>query len=294
MKKHENISSQIFDVFNVLIMLFVCMITVYPLIYLVSKSFSSTEFVKANMVYLFPRGFNIEAYKEAINNALFWVAYKNTVIYTVFGTFVNLAMTVSLAYGLSRPYLIFHKQITFLIILTMFFSGGLIPGFILVKTLKIYNTIWAVILPGAISTYNMIIVRTYIKSLPESIIESVRVDGGNDLQIFFKIIIPLSMPVIATIGLFYAVGHWNSYFSAMIYLKDTSKYPVQLVLKEMIVDQNLQGMSNIVTENDAMQRPTSEMLTAASIVIVVLPMLVIYPFVQRFFVKGVMIGSVKG
>lgn len=269
-------------------------ICIYPLIYLISKSLSSVEFVRANMVYLYPRGFNIDSYKEVLKNGLFWIAYKNTIIYTVVGTVLNLLLSTSMAYCLSRKNLIFRKGITMMVIITMFFGGGLIPNFLLIKWLNLYDTMWSLILPGLISTYNMIIVRTYIKTIPEEIIESVRVDGGNDLQIFAKIILPLSKPVIATVGLFYAIGHWNSYFNAMIYLKTKVKYPVQLVLKEMIVDQDLQSIAAGAYESMNQQPPTSEMLIAASIVITLIPVLIVYPFVQRYFVKGIMIGSVKG
>ena len=177
-------------------------ICIYPLIYLISKSLSSVEFVRANMVYLYPRGFNIDSYKEVLKNGLFWIAYKNTIIYTVVGTVLNLLLSTSMAYCLSRKNLIFRKGITMMVIITMCFGGGLIPNFLLIKWLNLYDTMWSLILPGLISTYNMIIVRTYIKTIPEEIIESVRVDGGNDLQIFAKIILPLSKPVIATVGLF--------------------------------------------------------------------------------------------
>lgn len=294
MKQNESFASRVFDVINVLVMFVIIAICIYPLIYLISKSLSSVEFVRANMVYLYPRGFNIDSYKEVLKNGLFWIAYKNTIIYTVVGTVLNLLLSTSMAYCLSRKNLIFRKGITMMVIITMFFGGGLIPNFLLIKWLNLYDTMWSLILPGLISTYNMIIVRTYIKTIPEEIIESVRVDGGNDLQIFAKIILPLSKPVIATVGLFYAIGHWNSYFNAMIYLKTKVKYPVQLVLKEMIVDQDLQSIAAGAYESMNQQPPTSEMLIAASIVITLIPVLIVYPFVQRYFVKGIMIGSVKG
>lgn len=270
------------------------LVTLYPILYLVAKSLSSVEYVKANMVYLLPKGLNFSAYQQVLENELFLIAYKNTIIYTVLGTVINLVMTTSLAFCLSRKNLIFRKTITVLVVCTMFFAGGLIPNFLLINWLGMYNTIWSLVLPGAISTYNMIIVRTYMESIPEEIIESVRIDGGNDLNIFTKIIIPLSIPTIATIGLFYAVGHWNSYFSAMTYLNDKTKYPVQLILKEMIVEQDMQGMSTGAFDVVSEQPPSSEMLVSASIVVVLIPVLAVYPFVQRFFVKGIMLGSVKG
>lgn len=294
MKQQEGIGSRIFDGINIGIMVVIIAVSIYPLIYLISKSLSGVEYVKANLVYLYPRGFNLDAYRDVIKNTLFWISYKNTIVYTVIGTVLNLAFTSSMAFCLSRRELLFRKTITMLVIFTMFFGGGLIPNFLLVKWLGMYDTMWSLILPGTISTYNMIIVRTYMKTIPEDVIESVRIDGGNELQIFYKIILPLSKPVLATIGLFYAIGHWNSYFNAMIYLKTNIKFPVQLVLKEMIVDQNMQSVSTAAYESLNQQPLTSEMLVAASIVITLIPVLIIYPFVQKFFVKGIMIGSVKG
>ncbi len=294
MKQQEGIGSRIFDGINIGIMVVIIAVSIYPLIYLISKSLSGVEYVKANLVYLYPRGFNLDAYRDVIKNTLFWISYKNTIVYTVIGTVLNLAFTSSMAFCLSRRELLFRKTITMLVIFTMFFGGGLIPNFLLVKWLGMYDTMWSLILPGTISTYNMIIVRTYMKTIPEDVIESVRIDGGNELQIFYKIILPLSKPVLATIGLFYAIGHWNSYFNAMIFLKTNIKFPVQLVLKEMIVDQNMQSVSTAAYESLNQQPLTSEMLVAASIVITLIPVLIIYPFVQKFFVKGIMIGSVKG
>lgn len=294
MKQQEGLGSRIFDGINIGIMVVIIAVSIYPLIYLISKSLSGVEYVKANMVYLYPRGFNLDAYQDVIKNTLFWISYKNTIVYTVIGTVLNLAFTASMAFCLSRRELLFRKTITMLVIFTMFFGGGLIPNFLLVKWLGLYDTMWSLILPGTISTYNMIIVRTYMKTIPEDVIESVRIDGGNELQIFYKIILPLSKPVLATIGLFYAIGHWNSYFNAMIYLKTNIKFPVQLVLKEMIVDQNMQSVSAAAYESLNQQPLTSEMLIAASIVITLIPVLIVYPFVQKFFVKGIMIGSVKG
>ena len=181
-----------------------------------------------------------------------------------------------------------------LVVFTMFFSGGLIPNFLLVKNLHIYNTIWAVLLPGAINTYNMIIVRTFMQQLPEEILESGRIDGANDLQLFSKIVLPLSKPSLATIGLYYAVDHWNAYFYPMLYLKDKSKYPLQVLLKEMIVDEDLSSLSQGAAEIVGNMQPTSDMLMGASIIIALIPILCVYPFVQKYFVQGVMIGSVKG
>lgn len=192
LKQKEGLGSKIFDGINIGVMVIIIAISIYPLIYLISKSLSSVEYVKANLVYLYPRGFNLDAYRDVIKNTLFWISYKNTIVYTVIGTVLNLAFTASMAFCLSRRELLFRKTITMLVIFTMFFGGGLIPNFLLVKWLGLYDTMWSLILPGTISTYNMIIVRTYMKTIPEDVIESVRIDGGNELQIFYKIILPLS------------------------------------------------------------------------------------------------------
>lgn len=283
-----------FEVTNTFIMILIICITLYPLMYVIAVSLSSTEYVQAGIVKIIPKGFNFGAYLEVMDNRFFWNAYKNTLVYTVIGTAINLAFTCTLAFCLSRKELIFRDQISLLVVFTMFFSGGLIPNFLLVSWLGMYNSIWAIVLPGAISTYNMIIVRTYMQGLPEEIFESVRIDGGNDLQIYTKIVIPLSKPVIATIGLFYCVGHWNSYFGPMIYLKDRALYPLQIILREMIVEQSFQDMGGELAEAFGQSPPTSEMLISASIIIALIPILCVYPFIQKYFVKGVMIGSLKG
>lgn len=294
MVEDKSIKSRTFDAFNIILMGFIIIITVYPLVYVLALSLSSTEYVQAGLVKVFPKGFNLDAYNQVFGDKYFWIAYKNTIIYTVLGTTLNLFMTATFAFALSRKNLIYRKQITMLVVFTMFFSGGLIPNFILMKWLGIYNSMWAIILPGAINTYNMIIVRTYMQGLPEEIFESARIDGANDIQLFAKIVMPLSKPVLATIGLYYAVDHWNAYFYPMLYLKDKKRYPLQVLLKEMIVEQDFSSMSQGAAEVMGAIPPTSDMLVGASIIIALIPILCVYPFIQRYFVKGVMIGSLKG
>ena len=207
MVKDKSLSAKTFNVINGILMAIVIIITLYPLVYVLALSLSSSEYVQAGMVSLVPRGFNIEAYKQVFADNHFWKSYGNTIVYTVLGTALNLAFTSTMAFALSRRDLIGRKPLNMLVVFTMFFSGGLIPNFLLVKNLHIYNTIWAVLLPGAINTYNMIIVRTFMQQLPEEILESGRIDGANDLQLFSKIVLPLSKPSLATIGLYYAVDH---------------------------------------------------------------------------------------
>ena len=288
MVEDKSIGSKVFNVINGIIMAVIIAVTVYPLLYVLALSLSSAEYVQAGLVNLIPKGFNLQAYKQVLGDEYFWKSYGNTVLYTVVGTTINLVLTSTFAFCLSRKNLIFRKQLTVLIIFTMFFSGGIIPNFILVKNLGIYNTMWAVVLPGAINTYNMIIVRTFMQQLPEEIFESGRIDGANDLQLFAKIVVPLSKPALATIGLYYAVDHWNAY------LKDKVNYPLQVLLKEMLVEQDFSNMSQSAAEIMGNIQPTTDMLMGASIVIALIPILCVYPFIQRYFVQGVMIGSLKG
>lgn len=294
MVEDKSIGAKVFNVVNGIIMAVIIAITVYPLLYVLALSLSSAEYVQAGLVNLIPKGFNLQAYKQVLGDEYFWKSYGNTVLYTVVGTTINLLLTSTFAFCLSRKNLIFRKQLTALIVFTMFFSGGIIPNFILVKNLGIYNTMWAVVLPGAINTYNMIIVRTFMQQLPEEIFESGRIDGANDLQLFAKIVLPLSKPALATIGLYYAVDHWNAYFYPMLYLKDKVHYPLQVLLKEMLVEQDFSNMSQSAAEIMGNIQPTTDMLMGASIVIALIPILCVYPFIQRYFVQGVMIGSLKG
>lgn len=294
MVKDKSLSAKTFNVINGILMAIVIAITLYPLLYVLALSLSSAEYVQAGLVSLFPKGFNVEAYRQVFADSHFWRSYANTIVYTVLGTAINLVLTSTMAFCLSRRDLIGRKPLNMLVVFTMFFSGGLIPNFLLVKSLHLYNTIWAIVLPGAINTYNMIIVRTFMQQLPEEILESGRIDGANDLQLFSKIVLPLSKPALATIGLYYAVDHWNAYFYPMLYLKDKNKYPLQVLLKEMIVDEDLSNLSQSAAEIMGNIQPTSDMLMGASIIIALIPILCVYPFVQKYFVQGVMIGSVKG
>ncbi len=280
-----------FELANGLLMLAIVAATIYPFLFVVAVSLSSAEHVMANRVVLIPMGWTTAAYREVFANSLFWVAYRNTVIYTCVGTMINLALTCTLAYAISRPELPLRRLITFLIVLTIYFHGGLITTFIVVRSLGMYNTIWAVVLPFAVTTYNLLIVRTYIQGIPEEIIDSVRIDGGNDFQILGRLILPLSKPVIATVGLFYAVGHWNHYFWPMVLLKEKARQPLQVILRDMIIEHNLIGQ--LGTSDEIRFSFTAETLIAASIVVAVVPILCVYPFIQRYFVKGAMLGSLK-
>ncbi len=273
MVQDKSFGAKVFHIVNGTLMALIVAVTMYPLLYVLALSLSSAEYVQAGMVKLLPKGLNLQAYKMVFGDDSFWQCYGNTILYTVVGTAINLFMTATFAFCLSRKYLVFRKPLTVLIVFTMFFSGGMIPNFILVKNLQLYNTMWAIVLPGAINTYNMIIVRTFMEQLPEEIFESARIDGANDIQMFTKIVIPLSKPSLATIGLYYAMAHWNAYFNPMIYLKDKAKYPLQVLLKEMLVEQDFSNMSAGAAEIMGNIQPTSDMMMGASIIVALIPIL---------------------
>lgn len=219
-----------------------------------------------------------------------WTGYKNTLFTIVVGLCFNLTLTAIGAYFLTRKNTLWHKPVMVMILITMYFSGGMVPSFLLVRQLGMYNTLWSIIIPNAISTYNMILLRSYFSTIPESLVESVYIDGGSHGTILFKIFIPLSLPAMAVMVLYYGVGHWNTYFNAMIYLQDRSKYTLQLILKDMLI----QGSNLDVDEQDAEYQQVVESIKGAMVIVSTVPILCIYPFLQKYFVGGIMIGSLKG
>jgi putative aldouronate transport system permease protein len=267
----------------------------YPFLFVLAASLSSGSAVSRGMTGIIPQGFNLRAYAEVIKFDNIWIGYRNTILYTVAGTFLNLTLTIAGAYPLSRKKFYGKRVFTFFIAATMFFSGGLIPTYLVMRSYRLLNTFWIMILPGAINTWNLIIMRTFFQSIPDELEEAGVIDGCNDIQALFKIFLPLSLPSVMTIGMFYAVGHWNSWFNAFIYLRDYDRFPVQLWLR-MIVLQN--QVNDIVSTNvvlDANQENLiSETIKYAVIIVTALPILCIYPFIQKYFVKGVMVGSIKG
>jgi putative aldouronate transport system permease protein len=291
MKVKEAASEKLFLGFIVLMLILTIATTLYPFIYVISMSVSNPVYVIQQSVWLFPKGFSMGAYKLIFENKEIWQSYYNTIWYTVIGTAINLAVTIFAAYPLSRRTFFARNYIMFFIVFTMFFSGGIIPSFMLVKYLGLYDTKWAIILPAAISTWNLIIARSFFQSIPDSLQESARIDGCNDLGILFRIVLPLSMPIIAVIGLFSAVGFWNSYFSAMIYLPSPKNHPLQIYLMKIVV----QNSQQFVGASQGYERVLyTAQLKYGIIVVAVLPIICVYPFLQRYFVKGVMIGAVKG
>lgn len=269
----------------------VAFLTVYPMVYAFSMSISSPEAVLRRSVWFLPDGFSLGAYVLVFRDGTVLRAYYNTVLYTVLGTAINVVMTMLAAYPLSRKGFVLRRPLLMMIVLTMFFSGGLVPLFIVVSKLGLYNTIWAMVLPGAVSAWLVLVARTFLSEIPESLVESARIDSAGEFLVLTRIIVPVSGPILATLTLFYAVGHWNDYFSALIFLKSGELAPLQVFLMRTLIlmsQQFAQGVNTGIERSMAI-----EQFKFAAIVVSVLPILCIYPFLQRYFVKGVMVGSLK-
>ncbi len=292
--KKQSKGDKVFDVINHIILITLLIAVLYPLYFIVIASVSDPNAVSNGNVWLWPKGFNMDGYKEIFKNEGIWMGYKNTIIYTVIGTSVNMTLTIPAAYALSRKNLPGRNIIMGLITFTMFFGGGLIPTYLLVNKLGINNTMWALILPGAISVYNLIVSRSYFaSSIPEELHEAAEVDGCTEFKFFFKIALPLAKPIIGVIVLMYAVAHWNSYFNALIYIRDRGKYPLQVILREILIQQ--EAAVGFGDASSAMeQQKLADMLKYGVIIVSSLPILCVYPFIQKYFTKGLMIGAVKG
>ena len=293
MRMRKSLGETVFDLGNHTFMIGLIFVTLYPLLYVALASISEpTPLMQYRGLLLRPLGFTVEAYRRVFLNPMILLGYRNTLLYVVAGTTINLLLTCLGAYGLSRRNVLLRNPIMFLIVFTMFFSGGLVPTYLLVgNTLGLVDTPWAIILPGAINTWNLIIMRTAFQSIPEALEEAARIDGANDFTILFRIILPLSMPVVAVMILFYSVAHWNSWFPAMIYLRTRELYPLQLILREILVVSSLETMTAGIASGDV--EPIGETIKYATIVVATLPILCVYPFLQRYFVRGVMIGAIR-
>ena len=279
---------------NAILLMLLTLSVLYPIIYVLANSFSSPAAVSSGKVYLWPLDPSVEGYRRVLENPNILSGFLNSVFYTVVGTAINLAMTMIAAYPMARKDLPLRSFFSVLFAFTMLFGGGMIPNYILIMKLGMLNTRWALLLPGALSVYNMIIARTAMQSLPDELLEAAYIDGCSDARYFVRIVLPLSGATIAVLALYYAVGHWNSYFSAFMYLSDRSKYPQQIVLREILIMGQI--AESDITDLDSAERiqGLSQLLKYALIVISSAPMMLIYPFVQKYFVKGVMIGSLKG
>ena len=288
-------SDRIFSIVVNIVVGLLGVIVLYPLIYILSSSFSSPAAVASGKVFLFPVDFSLRGYKAVFEYASVYTGYRNTIFYTVAGTVINIALTMIAAYPLARRTLPGRGFFTFLFTFTMMFSGGMIPSYILMKELKIINTVWCMLLPGAISAYNLIVTRTFIQnSIPEELLEAAQIDGCSDTQFFFMFILPLSKAVMAVITLYYAVSHWNAYFHAFLYLNNRDLYPLQIFLREILIMNSVETESVMDTAMQEAMQGMADLLKYSLIVVSTAPILCIYPFLQRYFIKGVMIGSLKG
>ncbi|HBI72881.1 MAG TPA: sugar ABC transporter permease [Lachnospiraceae bacterium] len=299
-RKHKSLYNRIFDFFVYLILILLSIACLYPMVHILFASVSNpTELMAHNGLLLKPLGFTMDGYKLVFKDNSIFVGYRNTIIYVVLGTFVNMVMTIMGAFVLSRRDLYFKKAITILITITMFFGGGLIPWFLLMKDIGMYNNIAAMILPTALNTWNMIILRTSFQAIPIDLEEAAVIDGASQVHILTKIILPLSKASLAVILLYYLVGNWNSWFNAMVLLKDRNLFPLQLLLKEILVMNDTTatsvGSAGGVSIN-SVQGATAyrELVKYCTIVIATVPILMVYPFLQKYFVKGVYVGSIKG
>lgn len=269
-------------------------ITVLPFLYVLAGSFATERELTERAFFIIPTEFSLNAYKYIIRTGDVFKGLKNSVIVTVIGTAINMLFTTTLAYPLSRSYLRGRNFFINMVIITMLFSGGMVPSYLVVSSLKLTNTYWSLWLPGAISAFNMIIIKNYFQGIPKELEEAARVDGCSDLGIFLKIILPLSKPTIASVSLFYAVGHWNSYFSAMLYISDRSKEVVQIALRRIIFLAGGINTDGTPIDWGAMGQPPEKAVKMATTVVATVPILIIYPFVQKYFTQGVMVGAVKG
>lgn len=266
----------------------------YPLVYILSASFSSAEAITSGRMWLYPVDFSLVGYKYILKYDAIWLGYRNTLFYTFAGTLINVVMTMTCAYGLSRRGMRGRRFFTMLFTFTMIFSGGMIPNYLLMKNLKLLNTVWCMLLPGAISAYNLIVAKTFIEnSIPGDLLEAARIDGCSDVRFFFSIVLPLSKAILAVLLLMYAAAHWNAYFNAFLYLTDKKLYPLQIFLRQILVQSNMSA-DMLDPEAMAQMQTLQQILKYAVIVVSTAPMLCLYPFVQKYFRQGVMIGSIKG
>ena len=287
--KSRKIGEKVFDVFNYALLALVAFVTLYPFLYVIFASLSDPVQLMGNSAPLWkPLGFSLAAYKKVFSNSSIYIGYANTIFYVVVGTTVNIIMTCIAAYVLSRKQFMLRRFFTLMFIFTMYFNGGLIPNYLLIKGLHLIDNRLALILPGAISTFNLMIMITGFEGIPKSLEESARIDGAGDWTILFRIIMPLAKPTIMVILLYYAVGHWNAWFNAMIYIRDASKRPLQLFLRDILTRNQMGAMTGQTDIEDVGQT-----IKYATILVSTAPILCIYPFIQKYFVQGVMIGAVK-
>ena len=295
MVKKQSLSDLSFDIVNRIFMVFCTLVVVYPIIYIVSSSFSSTNAIISGRVWLLPVEPNLNAYQAVFRNKQVITGYKNSIIYTAGGTLISVVLTIAAAYPLSRKFLPGRKLFTGMFVFTMLFSGGLIPTYFVVRNVGLIDTRWAIILPNALSVWNLMVTLTYFRtSLSEELFEAAVIEGASDMRMLTSIVLPLSQAIIAVIALYYAIGIWNSYFDALIYLKSASKFPLQIILRNILIMNQADLSMGADMVAMARRQGMADVMKYALIVVSSAPLLMIYPFVQKYFVKGVMLGSIKG
>ena len=293
-KISETRADRVFDVMNYVILTICLLVVAYPLYFIVIASISDPVDVNAGKVFLYPVKVTLDGYRRILEYDSFFTGYRNTLMYTLVGTTVNMALTVPAAYALSRKDLVGRNFFMMLITFTMIFSGGLMPTYLLVRDLNMLDTTWALVVPVAVSAWNLIVARTFFQqTIPDDLLEAAQLDGATNVQFFARIVLPLSKPIIAVLILFYAVSHWNSYSNALYYLRTTGKYPLQLVLRSILFENSMNDMVDDAA-NLAAQMRLGDLIKYGVIIASSLPLLILYPFLQRYFIQGIMIGAVKG
>lgn len=286
----ESFGDKVFNVLNYALLTIIALACFLPFVNIIASSFASPAEVIAKPFIIFPETFSLDAYRYVLSTPTIFRSLFVTIFITLVGTVLSMVLTSMMAYGLSRPYLPGRRFINFAVVFTMLFSGGMIPTFLVVNSLGLIDTLWAMILPIAVNAFNMIIMRNFFQALPMSLEESARIDGAGDFLIFRKIMLPLAKPSIATISLFYAVAYWNTYMNAILYVNDSTKWPIQILLRQIVI-----VSSGLQSEGMALDIvPPAQSVKMAVITVATLPMLMVYPFVQKYFVKGALVGSVKG
>jgi putative aldouronate transport system permease protein len=279
-----------FQYFNVAFLSLLSLSMILPFIHIAAKSLSSEAFVLAKEVYFWPKGFTLSSFQYVLENRQFFYSFTNSVFLAVVGTALSMAITILAAYPLSRKNVPFTRFFMVVIVITMFFSGGIIPTYLVVRDTGLLNSIWSLIIPVLMSPFNLILIRNFFMSVPDALEESARIDGASNFRILRSIFVPLSVPALATIAMFYAVGYWNSFFNAMMYITERRWMPLQMLLLQLISEEGVNDLAMI----DAFQEVTAETIRAASILCAVVPILCVYPFIQKYFVQGIMLGAVKG
>ncbi|MNH88887.1 Lactose transport system permease protein LacG [compost metagenome] len=293
--KRKSKGDFLFDLINYTVLTIGMLLILYPLYFILIASVSDPNNIYAGDVWLYPKGLTFDGYERIFNDSTIWIGYGNSMLYAIVGTAISVALILLAAYPLSRKDFIGRNFFMWFFMLTMFFGGGLIPTYLLVKDLGMLNSIWALVLPGAAGVFNIIIVRTFFESsIPDEMREAAFIDGCTNTRFFLSIVIPLSKPIIAVMVLYHVVGFWNGFFDALIYLNDQAKYPLQLVLRNILVQNQVGSNMMVDVESYSAKLRVTELIKYGVIIVASLPLLILYPFLQRYFVKGAMIGSIKG